>query len=109
MKFKPLYDRVLIEQLEEEERTTGGIIIPDTAKEKPMQGRVIAVGPGQRDEAGEIHPLEVKAGDRVLFSKFSGTEVKMPEGEYLIVRESDVLAIIEGAAQEKAAKKKRAA
>jgi chaperonin GroES len=109
MKFKPLNDRVLIEPLEEEERTAGGVIIPDTAKEKPMQGRVIAVGPGQRNEAGEIQPLEVKAGDRVLFSKFSGTEVKMPEGEYLIVRESDVLAIIEGAAEEKGAKKKRAA
>ena len=97
MKFRPLHDRVLLKPLEAEEKTAGGIIIPDTAKEKPMQGEVVAVGPGARNEKGEIVPLEVKVGDRVLFGKWSGTEVKIGGDELLIVKESDVMGIIEGA------------
>jgi len=94
-KFKPLHDRVVIKALESEERTKGGIIIPDTAKEKPMQGKVVAVGPGARNEKGEIQPMGVKAGDKVLYGKWSGTEVKIDGEELLIVKESDILGIIE--------------
>ena len=96
MKFRPLQDRVLVRRIEEEEKTKGGIIIPDTAKEKPMEGEVIAVGPGARDEQGKVQPLDVKAGDRVLFGKWSGTEVKIDNVEYLIMKESDIMGIIEG-------------
>jgi chaperonin GroES len=94
MNFRPLHDRVVVRRLEEDERSTGGIIIPDTAKEKPMQGEVIAVGPGARNEAGEIVPLDVKAGDRILFGKWSGTEVKMDGEELLIMKESDVMGVL---------------
>jgi chaperonin GroES len=103
MKFRPLHDRVVVRRLESEEKTAGGIIIPDTAKEKPMEGEVIAVGPGARDEQGKLQPLDVKAGDRILFGKWSGTEVKIDNVEYLIMKESDVMGIIEGAGK-KAAK-----
>ena len=96
MKFRPLHDRVLVRRVEEEERTAGGIIIPDTAREKPMQGEVIAVGPGARDETGKLVPLEVNVGDRVLFGKWSGTEVKIDGKELLIMKESDILGIVEG-------------
>jgi chaperonin GroES len=95
MKFRPLHDRVVIRRLEQEERTKSGIIIPDTAKEKPQQGEVIAVGPGARNEKGEIVALDVKAGDRVLFGKWSGTEVKIDGEEYLIMKESDIMGILE--------------
>jgi chaperonin GroES len=95
MKFRPLHDRVLVKRIEQEEKTSGGIIIPDTAKEKPMEGEIIAVGPGARKEDGEIAPLDVKAGDRVLFGKWSGTEVKIEGEELLIMKESDVLGIIQ--------------
>ena len=94
MNFRPLHDRVVVRRLDEDERSTGGIIIPDTAKEKPMQGEVIAVGPGARNEAGEIVPLDVKAGDRILFGKWSGTEVKMDGEELLIMKESDVMGVL---------------
>ena len=105
MKFRPLHDRVVLRRLEAEEKTAGGIIIPDTAKEKPMEGEVIAVGPGARDETGKLMPLDVKAGDRILFGKWSGTEVKLDGEELLIVKESDIMGIIEGqpAAKRKAA------
>jgi chaperonin GroES len=106
MRFKPLHDRVLVRRIEEDERTAGGIIVPDTAKEKPMQGEVIAVGPGARDENGRLTPLDVKAGDRILFGKWSGTEVKMDGEELLIMKESDVMGVIEDA---KAAKGRKAA
>jgi chaperonin GroES len=96
MKFRPLHDRVLVRRVEEEERTAGGIIIPDTAREKPMQGEVIAAGPGARDETGKLVPLEVNVGDRVLFGKWSGTEVKIDGRELLIMKESDILGIVEG-------------
>jgi chaperonin GroES len=95
MRFRPLHDRVVIRRVESEERTKGGIIIPDTAKEKPQEGEVIAVGPGARDETGKLQPLDVKAGDRVLFGKWSGTEVRIDDEEYLIMKESDILGIIE--------------
>ena len=95
MKFRPLHDRVLVKRIEQEEKTSGGIIIPDTAKEKPMEGEIVAVGPGARKEDGEIAPLDVKAGDRVLFGKWSGTEVKIDGQELLIMKESDVLGIIQ--------------
>ncbi len=95
MKFRPLHDRVVVKRIEQEEKTKGGIIIPDTAKEKPQEGEVIAVGPGARDEDGELIPLDVKAGDRVLFGKWSGTEVKIDDEELLIMKESDLLGIIE--------------
>ncbi len=95
MRFRPLHDRVLVRRIEEEERTKGGIIIPDTAKEKPQEGEVIAVGPGARDESGKLIPLDVKVGDRVLFGKWSGTEVKIEGEEYLIMKESDILGILE--------------
>lgn len=103
MKFRPLHDRVVVKRVEAEEKTAGGIIIPDTAKEKPIEGEVIAVGPGARNERGEIVPLDVKVGDRVLFGKWSGTEVKIEGEELLIMKESDIMGIIEGAARKKAA------
>jgi chaperonin GroES len=105
MQFRPLHDRVVVRRIEEDERTPGGIIIPDTAKEKPQQGEVIAAGPGARDEKGQIQPLDVKAGDRILFGKWSGTEVKIDGEELLIMKESDILGVLEGAA----ASKKKAA
>ena len=104
MRFRPLHDRVVIKRIEQEEKSAGGIIIPDTAKEKPMEGEVISVGPGARGEDGKLHPLDVKAGDRVLFGKWSGTEVKIGAEEYLIVKESDIMGIIEGAATKKSKK-----
>jgi chaperonin GroES len=94
MKFRPLHDRVVIRRVEEESKSKGGIIIPDTAKEKPMEGEVTAVGPGVRGEDGEIHPLDVKAGDRVLFGKWSGTEVKLDGDELIIMKEADIMGII---------------
>ena len=105
MKFRPLHDRVVVRRIEEDERTPGGIIIPDTAKEKPQQGEVIAAGPGARDEKGVVQPLDVKAGDRILFGKWSGSEVKIDGEELLIMKESDILGVLEGAA----ASKKKAA
>jgi chaperonin GroES len=96
MKFRPLHDRVVVRRVESEEKTAGGIIIPDTAKEKPQEGEVVAVGPGARDEAGKLVPLDVKAGDRILFGKWSGTEVKIDGEELLIMKESDVMGIVEG-------------
>jgi chaperonin GroES len=103
MKFRPLHDRVVVRRVEEDTKTAGGIIIPDTAKEKPMQGEIVAVGPGARDEQGKVVPLDVKAGDRVLFGKWSGTEVKIDGQDLLIMKESDILGVIEGAAKMKAA------
>ena len=105
MKFRPLHDRVVVRRLAAEEKTSGGIIIPDTAQEKPMEGEVVAAGPGARDEQGRVVPLEVKAGDRVLFGKWSGTEVKLDGEELLIMKESDLMGIVEGtpAAKKKAA------
>ena len=94
MAFRPLGDRVLVKRVEEEEKTKGGIIIPDTAKEKPQEGEVIAVGPGARDETGKVQPLDVKAGDRILFGKWSGTEVKLDGEELLIMKESDIMGVI---------------
>ena len=105
MKFRPLHDRVVIRRLEEDERTAGGIIIPDSAKEKPMQGEVLAVGPGARNEKGQIVALDVKAGDTVLFGKWSGTEVRIDGEDLLIMKESDIMGVIEG----KAAARKKAA
>jgi chaperonin GroES len=96
MQFRPLHDRVVVRRLEQEEKTAGGIIIPDTAKEKPQEGEVIAVGPGARGEDGTIQPLDVKAGDRVLFGKWSGTEVKIDGQELIIMKESDIMGILEG-------------
>ena len=95
MGFRPLHDRVLIRRVEAEEKTAGGIIIPDTAKEKPMEGEVIAAGPGARGEDGKLQPLELKAGDRVLFGKWSGTEVKLEGEELIIMKESDIMGVIE--------------
>ncbi len=103
MKFRPLHDRVVVRRVEEDTKTAGGIIIPDTAKEKPMQGVVVSVGPGARDEAGKLVPLEVKAGDQVLFGKWSGTEVKINGEDLLIMKESDIFGILEGKASVKAA------
>ena len=103
MKFRPLHDRVVVRRVEEDTKTAGGIIIPDTAKEKPMQGEVIAVGPGARDEQGKVVPLDVKAGDRVLFGKWCGTEVKIDGEDLLIMKESDILGVIEGKANVRAA------
>ena len=103
MKFRPLHDRVVVKRVDEESKTAGGIIIPDTAQEKPSQGKIIAVGPGARDEAGKIVPLEVKAGDLVLFGKWSGTEVKIDGQELLIMKESDILGVLEGKVSVKAA------
>jgi chaperonin GroES len=98
MKFKPMHDRVLVRRIEQEDKTSGGIIIPDTAKEKPMEGEVIAVGPGGRDETGKLIPIDVKTGDRVLFGKWSGTEVKIDGEELLIMKESDIMGVIEDTA-----------
>jgi chaperonin GroES len=103
MKFRPLHDRVVVRRIEEDVKTAGGIIIPDTAKEKPQQGEVIAVGPGARNEKGELVALDVKTGDRILFGKWSGTEVKIDGEELLIMKESDILGILEGAAAKKKA------
>ena len=103
MKFRPLHDRVVVRRLNAEEKTAGGIIIPDTAKEKPMEGEVIAVGAGARNEAGAVVALDVKAGDRILFGKWSGTEVKIDGEELLIMKESDIMGIIEGTASKKKA------
>src|SRR5277367_3968120 len=98
MKFRPLHDRVVVRRLDSEETTKGGIIIPDTAKEKPQEGEIIAVGPGGRDESGKLIPIDVKAGDKVLFGKWSGTEVKIDGEELLIMKESDIMGVIEGTA-----------
>ncbi len=95
MQFRPLHDRVVVRRLEGEEKTKGGIIIPDTAKEKPQEGEIVAVGPGARDEAGKIQPLDVKAGDRVLFGKWSGTEVKIDGEDLIIMKESDIMGILD--------------
>ena len=104
MNFRPLHDRVVVKRLEGEEKTKGGIIIPDTAKEKPQEGEIIACGPGGRDESGKLTPLDVKAGDKVLFGKWSGTEVKIDGQDLLIMKESDIMGIVEGApAMKKAA------
>ena len=95
MKIRPLQDRIIVKRIDEEEKTKGGIIIPDTAKEKPQEGKVIAVGKGKVDDDGKVHPLDVKKGDRVLFSKYSGTEVNIEGDEHLIIREDDVLGVVE--------------
>ena len=94
MKFRPLHDRVVVKRIEAEGKTTGGIIIPDTAKEKPSQGEIVAVGPGGRDEAGRVIPIDLKVGDRVLFGKWSGTEVKIDTAELLIMKESDIMGVV---------------
>ena len=98
MKFRPLHDRVLVRRVEAEEKTKGGIIIPDTAKEKPQEGEVIAVGPGARDESGKLIPIDLKAGDRILFGKWSGTEIKIEGEELLIMKESDVMGVVQAGA-----------
>ena len=104
MKFRPLHDRIVVERIDAEAKTAGGIIIPDTAREKPQQGKVIAVGPGGHDESGKLIPIDVKAGDRVLFGKWSGTEVKIDGVEYLIMKESDIMGVlVEAEARKKAA------
>ena len=103
MKFRPLHDRVVIERIDPEAKTAGGIIIPDTAQEKPQQGKVVAVGPGGRDESGKLIPIELKVGDSVLFGKWSGTEVKIDGEELLIMKESDILGVIEGKVSVRAA------
>lgn len=103
MTFRPLHDRILVRRIEAEEKTAGGIIIPDTAKEKPQEGEVIAVGPGARDESGKLTPLDVKVGDRILFGKWSGTEIKLNSEDLLVMKESDVMGVIEQAAQVKKA------
>jgi chaperonin GroES len=103
MAFRPLHDRVVVKRIEEEAKTAGGIIIPDTAKEKPQQGEVVAVGPGARDESGKINALDVKVGDRVLFGKWSGSEVKIDGEDLLIMKESDILGVLEVTAKKKAA------
>jgi chaperonin GroES len=103
MKFRPLHDRVVLERIDAEEKTAGGIIIPDTAKEKPQQGKVVAVGPGGRDESGKLIPIDVAVGDRVLFGKWSGTEVKIDGVEYLIMKESDIMGVLTGVEAKKKA------
>jgi chaperonin GroES len=103
MKFRPLHDRVVIERIDAEAKTTGGIIIPDTAREKPQQGKVLAVGSGGRDESGKLIPIDVKVGDRVLFGKWSGTEVEIDDVEYLIMKESDIMGVLVGAEAKKKA------
>ena len=103
MQFKPLQDRVVIRRLDQEDKTKGGIIIPDTAQEKPMEGEVVAAGPGARGEDGVLHPLDVKVGDRVLFGKWSGTEVKIDGEDLMIMKESDILGVIEGVASKRKA------
>jgi chaperonin GroES len=95
MKFRPLHDRIVVRRIEADEKTAGGIIIPDTAKEKPQEGEVLAVGPGARDDSGQIHPFDVKAGDRVLFGKWSGTEIRLDGQDLLIMKEADVLGILD--------------
>ncbi|MDR6290331.1 MULTISPECIES: co-chaperone GroES [Inquilinus] len=97
MSFRPLHDRVLIRRIDQDEKTKGGIIIPDTAKEKPQEGEVIAVGPGLRDEAGKLQPLDVKAGDRVLFGKWSGTEIKLDGSDLVVLKETDIIGVFEAA------------
>ena len=104
MNFRPLHDRVVVQRIDAEAKSAGGIIIPDTAKEKPMEGEVVAVGPGARGEDGALHPLDVKAGDRVLFGKWSGTEIKLDGEDLIIMKESDIMGVIEG----RPAKKKAA-
>ncbi len=99
MKFRPLHDRVVVRRIEADQKTAGGIIIPDTAKEKPQEGEVLAVGPGARDESGKLQALDVKAGDRVLFGKWSGTEVKIDGEDLLIMKESDIMGVLEGTAK----------
>ena len=103
MEFRPLHDRVLIRRIESDEKTAGGIIIPDTAKEKPMEGEVVSCGPGARGDDGEIQPLELKKGDRVLFGKWSGSEVKIDDVELLIMKESDIMGVLEGTVARKKA------
>ena len=103
MKFRPLHDRVTVKRLDEETKTTGGIIIPDTAQEKPMQGEVLAVGPGVRDESGKVHAPDVKVGDIVLFGKWSGSEVKIDGQDLVIMKESDILGVVESKAEVKVA------
>jgi chaperonin GroES len=103
MKFRPLHDRVVVKRIDAEEKTVGGIIIPDTAKEKPQEGEVVAVGPGGRDDSGKLIPLDVKLGDRVLFGKWSGTEVKIDGEELLIMKESDIMGVIDYPAARKQA------
>ena len=103
MKLRPLHDRVVVKRVAEEDKTKGGIIIPDTAKEKPMEGEIVAVGPGARDDKGALVALDVKAGDRILFGKWSGTEIKLDGVEYLIMKESDIMGILEGSAAVKKA------
>jgi chaperonin GroES len=103
MKFRPLHDRVVVKRIDAEEKTSGGIIIPDTAKEKPSQGEVIAVGPGGRDESGKLIPIDVNVGDRILFGKWSGTEVKIDGVEYLIMKESDIMGVLTDVATKKKA------
>jgi chaperonin GroES len=103
MKFRPLHDRVVVRRVDAEEKTAGGIIIPDTAKEKPQQGEVLAVGPGKRDETGKLIPLDVKQGDQILFGKWSGTEVKVDGDDLLIMKEDDIMGVVEGIAEGKSA------
>jgi chaperonin GroES len=103
MDFRPLHDRVVLTRIDADEKTAGGIIIPDTAKEKPQEGRVVGVGPGGRDEGGKLIPIDLKIGDRVLFGKWSGTEVKIDGVEYLIMKESDIMGVLEGTAAKKKA------
>jgi chaperonin GroES len=105
MKFRPLHDRVVVERIDPDAKSAGGIIIPDTAQEKPSQGEIIAVGPGGRDESGKLIPIDLKVGDRVLFGKWSGTEVKLDNVDYLIMKESDIMGVLDGAAVSPAKKK----
>ena len=98
MKFRPLHDRIVVRRVEAEEKTAGGIIVPDTAKEKPQEGEVLAVGPGARDDTGQIQPLDVKVGDRILFGKWAGTEIRLDGAEILIMKESDVMGVLEAEA-----------
>jgi len=103
MKFRPLHDRVVVERIDPEAKSAGGIIIPDTAQEKPSQGEIVAVGPGGRDEAGKLIPIDLKKGDRVLFGKWSGTEVRLDSVDYLIMKESDIMGVLEGSVAKKKA------
>jgi chaperonin GroES len=105
LKFRPLHDRVVIERIDAESKTAGGIIIPDTAKEKPQEGKVVAVGPGGRDDGGKLIPIDVKVGNRILFGKWSGTEVKIDGVEYLIMKESDIMGVVEAETRNEAKKK----
>ena len=103
MAFRPLHDRILVRRIEADEKTAGGIIIPDTAKEKPQEGEVLGVGPGARDESGQLRPLDVRVGDRILFGKWSGTEIRLDGEDLLIMKESDVMGVVEAQKQAKAA------